>query len=559
VNTGVVGTYFVTYNVKDTAGNAAIQVARLINVVAPPPTDTTPPTVSASPVGGTFTITQSVTLAASEPATIYYTKDGTTPTTSSAVYSSPISIGTSTTLKFYAKDTAANIGTVTSQVYTINTTTPPPANNCQNSTIAAVTAIGNDTNIPANAIDGNLATRWSNLGVGSWIKLDLGSQQTVCSTDIAWYLGNQRSSNFVISTSTDGNTFANVYTGTSSGTTASFENYNFADVTARYVMITVNGNTGNNWASISEINIKTFGTSTIPPTDTTPPITTIVKVTDGNNNVVSTGGTTNSNSISITFTVDGTGSSVVGSTCQLDSKPAAACTSPVSYTGLSSVTHAVGISSTDLAGNVEHTAEFTWAVNPPLVVDTTPPVITLVGSNPVTVQFGSTYTDAGATATDNIDGNITPSIVTVNPVNTGVAGTYFVTYNVKDAAGNSATQVARMVIVSDPPTPTGTTLRLDSFGVQDFYAQDPRMQSYVLTGNPNSQPGSRLDGGGSATAGVDGALNYWTFPGRVGGLASGGTETTARINLNPQLSTGTTLDWQVAEQTGYQRSIWKWR
>src|SRR5439155_12770402 len=324
----------------------------------------------------------------------------------------------------------------------------------------------------------------------------------------------------------------------SSGTTASFENYNFADVTARYVMITVNGNTGNNWASISEINIKTFGTSTIPPTDTTPPITTIVKVTDGNNNVVSTGGTTNSNSISITFTVDGTGSSVVGSTCQLDSKPAAACTSPVSYTGLSSVTHTVGIGSTDLAGNVEHTAEFTWAVNPPLVVDTTPPVITLVGSNPVTVQFGSTYTDAGATATDNIDGNITPSIVTVNPVNTGVAGTYFVTYNVKDAAGNAATQVARMVIVSDPPTPTGFTLRLDSFGVQDFYAQDPRMQSYVLTGNPNSQPGSRLDGGGSATAGVDGALNYWTFPGRVGGLASGGTETTARINLNPQLSTG---------------------
>src|SRR5947199_7628729 len=183
---------------KDTAGNIGTVVTQVYTI------DTTPPTVSASPVGGTFTITQSVTLAASEPATIYYTKDGTTPTTSSAVYSSPISIGTSTTLKFYAKDTAANIGTVTSQVYTINTTTPPPANNCQNSTIAAVTAIGNDTNIPANARDGNLATRWSNLGVGSWIKLDLGSQQTVCSTDIAWYLGNQRSSNFVISTSTDG-------------------------------------------------------------------------------------------------------------------------------------------------------------------------------------------------------------------------------------------------------------------------------------------------------------------------------------------------------------------
>src|SRR5947199_5463135 len=121
---------------KDTAGNIGTVVTQVYTI------DTTPPTASASPAGATYTSAQSVTLAASEPATIYYTKDGTTPTTSSAVYSSPISIGTSTTLKFYAKDTAGNIGTVVTQVYTINTTTPPPANNCQNSTIAAVTAIG---------------------------------------------------------------------------------------------------------------------------------------------------------------------------------------------------------------------------------------------------------------------------------------------------------------------------------------------------------------------------------------------------------------------------------
>src|SRR3989441_12941387 len=86
--------------------------------------DSTTPTASASPAGGTYTSAKSVTLAASEPATIYYTKDGTTPTTSSAVYSSPISIGTSTTLKFYAKDTAGNIGIVVTKVYTIDTTPP---------------------------------------------------------------------------------------------------------------------------------------------------------------------------------------------------------------------------------------------------------------------------------------------------------------------------------------------------------------------------------------------------------------------------------------------------
>src|SRR5207249_7354235 len=101
---------------KDTAGNIGPVVTQVYTI------DTTPPTVSASPAGATYTSAQSVTLAASEPATIYYTKDGTTPTTSSAVYSSPISIGTSTTLKFYAKDTAGNIGIVVTQVYTIDTT-----------------------------------------------------------------------------------------------------------------------------------------------------------------------------------------------------------------------------------------------------------------------------------------------------------------------------------------------------------------------------------------------------------------------------------------------------
>src|SRR5207249_4987629 len=103
---------------KDTAGNIGIVVTKVYTI------DTTPPTVSASPAGGTYTSAKSVTLAASEPATIYYTKDGTTPTTSSAVYSSPISIGTSTTLKFYAKDTAGNIGIVVTKVYTIDTTPP---------------------------------------------------------------------------------------------------------------------------------------------------------------------------------------------------------------------------------------------------------------------------------------------------------------------------------------------------------------------------------------------------------------------------------------------------
>jgi len=81
------------------------------------------------------------------------------------------------------------------------------------------------------------------------------------------------------------------------------------------------------------------------------------------------------------------------------------------------------------------------------VVDTTPPVITLLGVTPVTIEVGSVYVDAGATALDNYDGVITGSIVTVNPVNTAVVGIYTVTYNVTDAALNPAVQVTRTVNV----------------------------------------------------------------------------------------------------------------
>lgn len=81
------------------------------------------------------------------------------------------------------------------------------------------------------------------------------------------------------------------------------------------------------------------------------------------------------------------------------------------------------------------------------------PVITLNGSTPVTVEVGSVYTDAGAIASDNLDGDKTANIIVVNPVNSNVPGTYTVTYNVSDVAGNAATQVTRTVNVVDTTKP----------------------------------------------------------------------------------------------------------
>ena len=112
-----------------------------------------------------------------------------------------------------------------------------------------------------NVLDNNLDTRWSNNGVGSWIQLDLGISNKVCDISIAWYKGNERQNNFVISTSNDGIKFSNVLSSKSSGSTLNLEKYDFTDINARYIRITVNGNTLNTYASITEVSLNTVSIS----------------------------------------------------------------------------------------------------------------------------------------------------------------------------------------------------------------------------------------------------------------------------------------------------------
>ena len=92
--------------------------------------------------------------------------------------------------------------------------------------------------------------------------------------------------------------------------------------------------------------------------------------------------------------------------------------------------------------------------------NTTKPIITQIGSSSISVKTGVTYTDAGATATDDVDGDITSRIVTVNNVDTTTAGTYTVTYNVSDTAGNAADQVVRTVTVTGSTDATKPIIRL---------------------------------------------------------------------------------------------------
>jgi parallel beta-helix repeat protein len=107
----------------------------------------------------------------------------------------------------------------------------------------------------------------------------------------------------------------------------------------------------------------------------------------------------------------------------------------------------------DAAGNVA--VELTRTVTVQAAEDTIKPVITLSGANPQTIIFGHAYTELGATALDNVDGDISANIVIdASAVNTNVTGQYIVRYISTDIAGNTAT-VNRVVNVTSAPTTTG--------------------------------------------------------------------------------------------------------
>ncbi len=106
--------------------------------------------------------------------------------------------------------------------------------------------------------------------------------------------------------------------------------------------------------------------------------------------------------------------------------------------------------------------------------DISKPVITLKGDANVTVVLNGTYTDAGATADDDKDGDLTSSITSnasaTNP-NVNLKGTYAVTYTVTDAAGNTATKDRTVVVANSAGNLEGSFNASDDWnsdGTSDF-------------------------------------------------------------------------------------------
>jgi len=106
------------FGVDPSNNQSAIQTM-IYTIFAP---DTTPPIITISPTQGTYTSSQVITLQANENSVIYYTKDGTTPTTSSPVYEGSFTISAlgTTTVKYFGVDFAGNASTVQTTIYTLN-------------------------------------------------------------------------------------------------------------------------------------------------------------------------------------------------------------------------------------------------------------------------------------------------------------------------------------------------------------------------------------------------------------------------------------------------------
>ncbi len=128
-------------------------------------------------------------------------------------------------------------------------------------------------------------------------------------------------------------------------------------------------------------------------------------------------------------------------------------------------TYTITWTATDAAGN-EGTATRTVIVEEASAGDMVPPVVTLVGESPVYIAKDSEYEDAGATATDDVDGTLIP--VMSGTVDTAVSATYTITWTATDTVGNEGT-VTRTVIVGYTPT---SSVDLDAAAEGDLCVVD---------------------------------------------------------------------------------------
>ncbi|MAU11687.1 MAG: hypothetical protein CL607_17815 [Anaerolineaceae bacterium] len=422
VNTSVLGTYTVTYDVTDSSGNEAVQVTRTVIVE-----DTTPPVITVTPQTASITVGDEYT-APTVTANDSFEGDLTTSISEAGEIPDPDTVGTYV-VTYDVSDSSGNAAV--QQTFTLMVMEDSGAN---------VTLVVNDvdgiieygTNFTADVVIDLFGNAQANT-----VQLEVTYDPAVLSVvDATTTLTN----NLQLDFSTPG--LINFSGGADLGTNLDTD---FTALQIEFEALEL--------AASSDIDFQTnpnpaFGTDvffngtsildstlgdSVSVVDTTAPVIQLVDDTITlalNEAYVEPGYTATDN-------YDGDLTSNVTTSDDID----------IATVGTYTVTYDV----TDSSGN-----EAVQVTRTVIVADTIAPVITLNGDATENVEAGTPYTDAGATATDNVDGDLTSSIVVDNPVDTGVLGTYTVTYDVTDSNGNDAVQVTRTVIVEDTTAPVIT-------------------------------------------------------------------------------------------------------
>jgi PKD repeat protein len=157
-------------------------------------------------------------------------------------------------------------------------------------------------------------------------------------------------------------------------------------------------------------------------------------------------------SLNATFTDTSTDSdgSVVGWLWDFGDSSTSTLQNPV-HTYASSGTYTVGLTVIDNDGETGNTSQSVT-----ITADTEDPVITILGSNPALVDQFEPYTEAGATASDNLDGDLTSSISTTGlPVDTDTPGDVTVNYSVSDGSGNVGSADRTVTVVANQAPSAG--------------------------------------------------------------------------------------------------------
>ena len=183
-------------------------------------------------------------------------------------------------------------------------------------------------------------------------------------------------------------------------------------------------------------------------------------------------------------------------------------------------TYSITYTFTDTSGN-----QATPVVRTVRVVDTTPPIITLVGDENVTHLAPLKYMDQGAVWSDLVDGSGTAEAN--GTVNSKIPGVYQITYSTVDAAGNSAVTVTRQVNVVDSESPVIT---LNGFAIHTHeagseYVDQGAVWTDLVDGNGTA------DANGTVNENVPGTyLITYTFTDSSGNQGTGGAHGPGRTH-----------------------------